>query len=232
MELDELFEKASKHVRHVENLKEDDMLKLYGLYKQAKEGPCNISKPRMWEFTAKAKWESWNSLCTLSQEEAKEGYIELVQLLDPEWDENSTENESSGLGVSVSVLMKDPEDDIKECDKTVFDWCREGHLKKLESVLNKDKSLVNLIDDNKLTLLHWAVDQGFLAIANYLIHIGCNINCQDSELQTPLHYAVTCGHFDLAEFLLKTGADQQIKDVDGNVPSFYCDDDNMRNLFS
>lgn len=32
------------------------MLKFYGYYKQAKEGPCKEAKPAFWDVVKKAKW--------------------------------------------------------------------------------------------------------------------------------------------------------------------------------
>ena len=31
-------------------------LQFYALYKQAKDGPCNIPKPAFWDVIGKAKW--------------------------------------------------------------------------------------------------------------------------------------------------------------------------------
>ncbi|RKP16046.1 acyl-CoA-binding protein [Rozella allomycis CSF55] len=34
----------------------DEKLKLYGAYKQATSGSCNIAKPPFWDIVAKSKW--------------------------------------------------------------------------------------------------------------------------------------------------------------------------------
>ncbi|NXI49505.1 ECI2 isomerase, partial [Chloroceryle aenea] len=56
-------------------------LKLYALFKQATEGPCNAPKPGMLDFVKKAKWDAWNSLGNLSQDNARQKYTELVSSL-------------------------------------------------------------------------------------------------------------------------------------------------------
>ncbi|NWX61052.1 ECI2 isomerase, partial [Promerops cafer] len=56
-------------------------LKLYALFKQATEGPCNAPKPGMLDFVKKAKWDAWNSLGNLSQDDARQKYAELVSSL-------------------------------------------------------------------------------------------------------------------------------------------------------
>ncbi|KAJ7395035.1 enoyl-CoA delta isomerase 2, mitochondrial isoform X1 [Pitangus sulphuratus] len=62
------FEKAQEQLKL---LKKDPgnetKLKLYALFKQATEGPCNAPKPGMLDFVKKAKWDAWNSLGNLSQ---------------------------------------------------------------------------------------------------------------------------------------------------------------------
>ena len=48
---------------------------------QANDGKCNISKPSEFNFVAKAKYDAWNSLGDMSQDDAKEAYIEYVNEL-------------------------------------------------------------------------------------------------------------------------------------------------------
>lgn len=76
------FENA---VSQVKLLKKDPgnevKLKLYALYKQATEGPCNIPKPGMLDFVNKAKWDAWNGLGSLPKETARQSYVDLVSSL-------------------------------------------------------------------------------------------------------------------------------------------------------
>uniref|UniRef100_A0A8B9HCC2 ACB domain-containing protein n=1 Tax=Astyanax mexicanus TaxID=7994 RepID=A0A8B9HCC2_ASTMX len=50
------------------------MLKFYSYYKQATLGPCNIPRPGFWDPVGKAKWDAWNELGDMSQEEAMGAY--------------------------------------------------------------------------------------------------------------------------------------------------------------
>lgn len=56
-------------------------LRLYALYKQATEGPCNMPKPGMLDFVNKAKWDAWNALGSLPKETARQNYVDLVSSL-------------------------------------------------------------------------------------------------------------------------------------------------------
>ncbi|KAF7708940.1 hypothetical protein HF521_017997 [Silurus meridionalis] len=42
-------------------------LKIYALFKQATQGPCNTPKPGMLDFVNKVKWDAWKSLGALAQ---------------------------------------------------------------------------------------------------------------------------------------------------------------------
>lgn len=60
---------------------DDELLTLYGLYKQALEGDITTSKPGFWNPTARAKWDSWYDQKGYTSEEAKELYIKQVIFL-------------------------------------------------------------------------------------------------------------------------------------------------------
>ncbi|GAB4423229.1 MAG: acyl-CoA-binding protein [Bacteroidia bacterium] len=56
----------------------DDLLDLYGLYKQATEGDIHGEPPGVFDFVAKAKYNAWESRRGMSGEEAMQRYIDLV----------------------------------------------------------------------------------------------------------------------------------------------------------
>ncbi|XP_016082927.1 acyl-CoA-binding domain-containing protein 5 [Ornithorhynchus anatinus] len=55
------------------------MLKFYSFYKQATEGPCNISRPGFWDPIGRYKWDAWSSLGDMSKEEAMIAYVEEMK---------------------------------------------------------------------------------------------------------------------------------------------------------
>ncbi|NXK51206.1 ECI2 isomerase, partial [Chauna torquata] len=76
------FEKAQEQLKLLKrDPGNETKLKLYALFKQATEGPSNTPKPGMLDFVKKAKWDAWNSLRNLSQDSARQKYIELVSSL-------------------------------------------------------------------------------------------------------------------------------------------------------
>ncbi|KAM9839513.1 enoyl-CoA delta isomerase 2 [Aulostomus maculatus] len=56
-------------------------LKIYALFKQATQGPCSTPKPGMLDFINKAKWDAWKSLGSVSQEDARQQYCDLIRSL-------------------------------------------------------------------------------------------------------------------------------------------------------
>lgn len=59
----------------------EDLLKLYGLYKQATEGDNESERPGGFDFKAAAKYNAWLNVKGKSKEEAENQYIKLVNEL-------------------------------------------------------------------------------------------------------------------------------------------------------
>ncbi|XP_037365674.1 enoyl-CoA delta isomerase 2-like isoform X2 [Talpa occidentalis] len=76
------FENAMNQVKLLKKDPGNEVkLKLYALYKQAMEGPCNAPKPGVFDFVNKAKWDAWNGLGSLPKETARQNYVDLVSSL-------------------------------------------------------------------------------------------------------------------------------------------------------
>lgn len=76
------FETAATDVKNLKAKPSDEeMLKVYSLYKQATVGDVNTARPGMLDFTGKAKWDAWESQKGKSKEDAMKEYIELVDQL-------------------------------------------------------------------------------------------------------------------------------------------------------
>jgi len=82
MNLHELFKQAIKRVESLESRPSNEqLLKLYGLYKQATEGDITDDRPGGFDFKAIAKYDSWSSLRGMTKDEARQAYIDLVNSL-------------------------------------------------------------------------------------------------------------------------------------------------------
>jgi len=76
------FEQASIAAKSLpERPDNDTLLQLYALYKQGSAGDVSGAKPGFFDFVATAKYEAWKNIKGLSQDDAKNQYIDLVQKL-------------------------------------------------------------------------------------------------------------------------------------------------------
>lgn len=80
MALNDKFEQAVADVKNLkETPKDDQLLELYALYKQATVGDINTERPGMLDFKGKAKWDAWNHKKGTPSETAKQDYVNNVQ---------------------------------------------------------------------------------------------------------------------------------------------------------
>ena len=57
------------------------LLKLYALYKQGSAGDNSDKKPGFSDMVARAKWDAWDKLKGVSQDDAMRQYIDLINAL-------------------------------------------------------------------------------------------------------------------------------------------------------
>lgn len=80
--LEERFETAVEEVNKLPNKpQQEDLLKLYGLYKRVTVGICNTEKPWAVQVEASLKWNAWNDVSPLTINQAMTTYIMLVNKL-------------------------------------------------------------------------------------------------------------------------------------------------------
>ena len=81
-ELNDRFLAASEQVKELPKAPDNaTKLKLYALFKQASQGDVSGDKPGMFDFVGGAKYEAWEALRGLTQDEARQRYIDLVEQL-------------------------------------------------------------------------------------------------------------------------------------------------------
>ena len=76
----DIFTAAAERIRfNALDLTQEQMLTLYGLYKQATVGDCTLAEPSLLDYKAKAKWAAWNERKGLTKEVAKKVYVACVE---------------------------------------------------------------------------------------------------------------------------------------------------------
>ena len=87
-DLNSRFEKASTAAKSLPARPDNDtMLQLYALFKQGSSGDVSGNKPGFFDFVGVAKYEAWEGLKGLSQDDAMGQYIDLVSKLGGSIDE-------------------------------------------------------------------------------------------------------------------------------------------------
>ena len=89
----------------------DTMLRFYGAYKHATEGPCKSSAPPIWEVTARAKHAAWAAQRGGSSTDAKRQYIALLSSLAPGWRLAASNGAASSGAVSTAIEPARPLDE-------------------------------------------------------------------------------------------------------------------------
>ena len=81
-DIDSGFQQALEDVEKLpERPGNDDLLKLYALYKQATVGDVEGKRPGMMDFVGRAKYDAWAALEGTSADDAKQGYVAVVERL-------------------------------------------------------------------------------------------------------------------------------------------------------
>ncbi|CAG9127577.1 unnamed protein product [Plutella xylostella] len=230
---DEAFNKASAHVRTiVTKLSENQLLELYGLYKQATEGRNTTSKPGFFNMQGRYKWEAWKALGDMPQEEAREKYTELVQKLDPVWAKNelSGQKGKKDTWVTVSTHQFSPEPDVIADELSILEAAKEDCAERLTELLRQHPELKHERDEGGLSALHWAADRDATAALSAAIKGGCCVDAVDESGQTALHYAAFCGNVKSVKILLDAGASPLLADNDDETPITLAADEEIRKL--
>uniref|UniRef100_A0A1B6KRR0 Acyl-CoA-binding domain-containing protein 6 n=1 Tax=Graphocephala atropunctata TaxID=36148 RepID=A0A1B6KRR0_9HEMI len=215
MDLKEQFSSAAKFLESVAGqLNSSQLLEFYSFYKQATQGKCNTTRPSWFNMTARQKWDAWNALGDIGEEEAMKSYVTLMSQLFPNWEES--EGTSSSGWVSVSCMARD-EPELDDSEKKLSDWVRDGEKTKVKQYATNNN--IDQLDGDGLGPIHWAADRGNLDMLRFLVsELNADIELRDQDGQTALHYAASCGHIDVVKYLVELGANVGVIDADGATP--------------
>jgi diazepam-binding inhibitor (GABA receptor modulating acyl-CoA-binding protein) len=64
---------------------DSELLELYALYKQATEGDVRGSRPGVFDFRARMKYDAWAKRAGLSTEDARQAYVVTVARLEQKY---------------------------------------------------------------------------------------------------------------------------------------------------
>lgn len=55
------------------------LLRIYALYKQAREGDASGERPGMTEFVARSKFDAWSACAGMSKDAAMQAYVDMIE---------------------------------------------------------------------------------------------------------------------------------------------------------
>ena len=84
-EMDDLHQQFETSVKNIKTkptpTTNEDLLVLYGLYKQSTQGNCNIPQPWSVQVEQRAKWDAWTANSGMTRYAAMQKYIQKVNNL-------------------------------------------------------------------------------------------------------------------------------------------------------
>lgn len=81
-DLDKKFAAAQAEIKTLTRRPDnEDMLRLYALYKQASAGDATGDRPGAFDMVNRAKYDAWAKLKGTGGDKAKEDYVKLVERL-------------------------------------------------------------------------------------------------------------------------------------------------------
>jgi len=75
------FDEALEKVKTLPDQPPDVLLELYGLFKQSTSGDVSGKRPGMLDFKGRAKYDAWATRKGMSQDQAMDAYVEVVERL-------------------------------------------------------------------------------------------------------------------------------------------------------
>ena len=74
------FEQASQDAQQLASRPDNQtLLRMYSLYKQGSIGDVTGDKPSMTDMVGFAKWSAWNKVKGMTNAEAQQAYVDLVE---------------------------------------------------------------------------------------------------------------------------------------------------------
>jgi ankyrin repeat protein/L-ascorbate metabolism protein UlaG (beta-lactamase superfamily) len=103
----------------------------------------------------------------------------------------------------------------------IFKAAKGGNLAKVQELVGKDPELVKAKDKEGETPLHAAAGAGHIAIVEYLLTKGAEIDARNNDNQNPLLHAAYYGKAPVVQLLLDKGADFNERDRYGRTVLHY-----------
>lgn len=206
-------------------------LELYGLFKYITVSHTpNTSRPSLFDFTGRAKWDAWNSTGSTYGDrdiDAEKRYLDIAKELgwkegdttQPEisesnqgpediWDNDSetTTRTKGGAGMGNTVSTMTIETEEARQAGSLHDLAVHGDVQGLEEGLRRNPDVdLNESDEYGYTPLHLASDRGHTEFVKALLARGADKTVKDPDDYTAAELAQIAEHEDVVALLQAEG---------------------------
>lgn len=104
----------------------------------------------------------------------------------------------------------------------VFDLLRKGDTAAVKALIEKTPQLVEALDPQGLSLLHYAAYGRDPGLVDLLVEKGAKVDRTGSQGRTPLHIAASSDRTEAAAALVKRGAALELRDDNGRTALILC----------
>ncbi|CAF1099861.1 unnamed protein product [Rotaria sordida] len=112
---------------------------------------------------------------------------------------------------------------LNEQGRTALHYCCDHeNIDCARLLLENDKSIINIKDNEGFSALHLACLNGNLIMVKYFCEQGADVTLVDNELHSLIHWITVCGHVDLFDILVQYQTPIHTSDIYGAFPIHYA----------
>eukprot|EP00347_Sterkiella_histriomuscorum_P001374 403372280 len=124
------------------------------------------------------------------------------------------------------------DEDLQKLRDEFFYCVKQNRFEEIQEMVEKYPKLVNMLDRNKMTPLHWTVKRNYISLADFLLQQGAKKDAQDILGRTALHIASKSNYFEMTKLLLKYKINLTIKNKKQLTAIDVSSSDDITNLIN
>lgn len=162
--------------------------------------------------------------------------VKLHEIETTDWTSNESQ-QKEGLTILMSACSQELEHEVRDIlrrkptmifmkdrtGKSAIHYCADNqHTTCIAQLIAVHQELVNIKDNEGLTVLQLCVISGNLSMIKFLLKHNADLNTVDNDKRSVVHWSVVCGQLEVLDVLCKVGADPSAPDSHGAHPIHYA----------